>query len=407
MMFGVRCSVFGVGKTASPRRKPGAFARLVAFTLMAGLLTLACADDSDKGGGNGGGGPFDPGPRDPLPAAFVDLDYFWGVEAVATGLSTPTKLAQAPDGRLFVNLLGGTILVIEADPPYAQHVFANEIVLNGPEQGLLGIALSPDFENNGHVFVVACVDDLGHKQQIIRYTDQSNTGVGRTVIVDNLPAGIVSNGGALKFTLDGKLLLSIGDNADPANAQTDGVQAGRILRFNEDGSIPADNPYFGTVDESEWVRGLRNSFGICVHPVTGTILSSENGPADNDKLNYISPGKNFEWGAVNPIPGAQAGVTLRLWPAVIVPTGLTYHSGNNAPPGTQDNLFLCSYEEEVIYRFVMEGTPPVNIFGEDVFAEFNAIGQDNKPLDIIEGIDGSLYVSTFKDIWRIYRRTGP
>jgi aldose sugar dehydrogenase len=391
--------MFGFTETGSPRRKPGAFMRGALMLLTLAVLT-ACADDKSSGNG----GPSGPPPRGPLPEAFTELDEAWDVEAIATGLSTPVKLAQAPDGRLFVNLLGGTILVIEPDPPYTQHVFATELVLNGPEQGLLGIALSPDFENNSHVFVVACVDDLGHKQQIIRYTDQGNVGVGRTVIVDDLPVGFVSNGGALKFTLDGKLLLSIGDNADGANSQTDGVQAGRILRFNQDGSIPLDNPFYGTVDESEWVRGLRNSFGICVHPTAGTILSSENGPADNDKLNYISPGKNFEWGAVNPIPGAQAGVTLRLWPSVIVPTGLTYHSGNAAPPGTKDNLFLCSYDEEVIFRFVMDGSPPVNIFDEFVFARFKLMGQDNKPLDIIEGIDGSLYVSTFKDIWRIYAR---
>jgi glucose/arabinose dehydrogenase len=359
--------------------------------------------------GNGGTAGYpDPGPRNPLPSDFAELDYYWGAEAIATGLNTPVKMAQAPDGRLFINLLGGTILVIEPTPPYTQHTFATENVLNGAEQGLLGIALSPDFATDSYVFVMACVNDVTDQQQIIRYTDNANVGVGRTVIVNNLPTETTHNAGGIKFGTDGKLLVSVGDAANELNSQTDGVDAGRILRFNPDGSIPADNPRFSTgVNESEWCRGLRNSFGLCVHPVAGTVVATENGPNSNDELNYIVAGKNFEWGATTQIPGAQVGVRIRLWPVVIVPTGVTYHSGNNTPPGYADNLFICSYDHEVIYRFVMDGTPPVNLFSEHAFCEFNPVAQTNKPLDIIEGIDGSLYVSTFTDVWRIYRRTGP
>lgn len=377
------------------------------------LFAVACGSGGEDGGDSGGGGGTpgypDPGPRGtPLPADIAQLDYYWGIEAIATGLNTPCKMAQAPDGRLFVSILGGTILVIEPTPPYTQHTFTTEPVLTGNERGMLGIALSPTFATDSYVYAMMCINDVTNKQQVIRYTDQSNVGVGRTVIVNNLPVASVHNAGAIKFGLDGKLYVSVGDSTVPANSQTDGSLAGRILRYNPDGTIPTDNPKFGTSDAAEFVRGLRNSFGMCVHPTTGTIIATENGPNNNDELNYISAGKNYEWdAAAGSIPGAQIGVRLRNWPAVIVPTGVTYHSGNNAPPTTQNSLFICSYEDERVYKFEMDGSPPVNIVQESTFIEFVQAAQSNKPLDVIEGIDGSLYVSTFTDIWRVFRRTGP
>lgn len=393
----------------SPRKGPAIRLGLMPAVLMTLLLAScpASEDGGGSGGGGGGGGYPDPGPRNPLSADITSLDYYWGIEAIATGLGTPCKMAQAPDGRLFVSELNGTLRIIETTPPYTQHVFASESVLTGNERGLLGVALSPDFTTNGYVYVMLCINDITDRQQVIRYTAVGNTSTARTVLIDNLPIAQTHNAGAIKFGLDGRLYVSVGDAEVDTNSQTNGSLAGRILRYNEDGSIPATNPKFGTVDAAEWCRGLRNAFGMCVHPTTGTILITENGPNNNDELNYVSPGKNFEWGSTGGIPGAEIGTKLRNWGSVIVPTGLTYHSGNNAPPNTADALFICSYDEEVVYKFKMDGNPPVNIDTEEVFLEFTKNFQANKPLDIIEANDGSLYVSTFTAIWRVYRRTGP
>lgn len=393
-----------------PRRDGPAIRLGLLPAVLCALLVASCPAGEDGGGssgGGGGGGYPDPGPRNPLPADIAALDYYWGIEEIAAGMSTPCKMAQAPDGRLFVSELGGDLRIIETTPPYTQHVFTTENVLTGNERGLLGVALSPGFATNGYVYVMLCINDVTDKQQIIRYTAVGNTATARTVLIDNLPIAQTHNAGAIQFGLDGMLYVSVGDAQVDTDAQTNGSLAGRILRYNEDGTIPSTNPKFGTVDAAEWCRGLRNSFGMCVHPTVGTILVTENGPNNNDELNYISPGKNFEWGATSTIPGAEIGTRLRVWPSVIVPTGLSYHSGNNAPPETADALFICSYDEEVVYKFKMDGTPPVNIDTEEVFLEFTPNFQNNKPLDIIEANDGSLYVSTFSAIWRVYRRTGP
>ncbi|MCB9893422.1 MAG: PQQ-dependent sugar dehydrogenase [Planctomycetes bacterium] len=384
--------------------------KTAAYILMAALLTLTtgCSgkDDGGGGGGGGGGGIPDPGPRNPLPSAWVDLDYYFSVELIQNGLNMPCKMDQAPDGRLFVSLLDGEIITVDTAAPYNITSWATLTVLNGSEQGLLGIAISPSFATDHYVYVRACVNNGSDVQQIIRYEEVAGVGTNPTVIVDNLPTANIHNAGALLFASDGTLFTTVGDANNSANSQTNGSLAGRVLRFTATGGAPSDNPFTGS-DQYEWCRGLRNTYGLCLHPATGTLIGVENGPNNNDELNYLVKGNNYEWGSTGGIPGSQIGVRIRNWPVVIVPTGVTYHSGNSFPSGYAGNLFICSYDESKIYRFVMDGTPPVNISTEQVFGEMTNTGTANKPLDILEAADGSLYVSTFTSIWRIYRRTGP
>ncbi|MCB9931977.1 MAG: PQQ-dependent sugar dehydrogenase [Planctomycetes bacterium] len=380
----------------------------ILLSILCLVLLAGCGGGDDGGGGSGGGTPGipDPGPRDPLPSAWVDLDYYFDVELIQNGLNTPCKMDQAPDGRLFVSLLDGQIITVETTAPYTITNWASVTVLNGPEQGLLGIAVSPNFATDHYVYVVACVNNGTDVQQVIRYEEVAGVGANPTVILDNLPTANVHNSGALEFLNDGTLVLTVGDATVPADSQANGTNAGRVLRFNVNGTPAAGNP-FGGSDAYEWCRGLRNTYGMCVHPATGTLIGVENGPNNNDELNYLVAGKNYEWGNTGTIPGAQIGVRIRNWPTVIVPTGVSYHSGNSFPTGYASNLFICSYDEARIYRFVMDGSPPVNISSEHVFGEMTNIGTTNKPLDILEAADGSLYVSTFTAIWRIWRRTGP
>lgn len=389
---------------------------LMLFTFTAVVLA-SCGGGDDGGGSSGGGGGTpgwpDPGPRDPLPAQWLTLDYYFKPQLIAGGFSgssqnMPVKLAQAPapDNRLFVSVLNGTILTVSTSAPFTQTVWASVSVLNGAEQGLLGIAVSPNFATNGFVYVMACVNDVTPRQRVIRFTDVGGVGTSPTIIIDNLPTANTHNAGALKFGIDGSLLVTVGDAQVEANSQTSGSLAGRVLRYTEAGGVPTGNP-LGSPNEFEWCRGLRNTFGLAVHQGTGILVGTENGPNSNDELNYLGPGKNFEWGATSPVPGAQVGFKMRNWPSVIVPTGITFHTGLNVPAAYADNIFLCSYDHNEILRLEMFGSPPVNINMEHSFGQMASSANANKPLDIIQGNDGSLFMSTFTQVWRIYARTGP
>jgi glucose/arabinose dehydrogenase len=180
------------------------------------------------------------------------------------------------------------------------------------------------------------------------------------------------------------------------------VLAGRILRYNPDGTIPADNPIAG---DPEWVRGLRNTFDLAVHPVTGGLFASENGAMANDEIEFVQKGKNYEWGATpGSIPPPQIGFRVITWATVIAPTGIAFYTGGGFGAGFDDNLFVLGYVGADIRRLALSGPALTDLDMEAPFASFLDVnGVDNKPLDIVKGADGALYVSTFTAIWRIQK----
>ncbi len=341
-----------------------------------------------------------------LPAGLLSLADGFAAERLLDGLSVPVKMALAPDGRLFFNELAtGNIRVVGADGTLNPAPFATVGVQAGGERGLLGLALAPDFAASGSLFVYAIVPAAGPKPvrgQVIRFTASGDLGTNPAVLVDDLPAALIENGGALLAGADGSLYLSIGDNGDSSLAQSDASPAGKVLRYAADGSVPADNPLPGS---PEWCRGLRNSFGMAIHPGTGGLFASENGPTSRDELNFILPGRNYGWEALPPnFPLNLVGPRVALWTTVIAPTGIAFHSGTDFGPAYADNLFLCSYVDADLRRLVLSGPAFTDLDAQVPFARWDDTGGvANKPLDVVEGPGGVLLVSTFSSIWRIDR----
>ena len=339
-----------------------------------------------------------------LPPEFLTLAPGFTAELVVGTLAEPVKMDFAADGRLFFNeLSSGNVRVIDATGALVGTPFATETILSDGEKGLLGLALAPDFATSGNVFLfVSVAAGGGHldRNQVVRWTATGNVGGSRTVIVDDLPIANAHNAGDLRFGADGMLYVTTGDVGDPILSQTDGSHAGRILRYMPDGTIPADNPVAG---DPEWCRGLRNTFDLTVHPITGGIFASENGPMSDDEIEYVQKGKNYEWGAAaGSIPPPTIGFRVRTWTPVIAPTGIAFYTGGGFGSGFDDNLFVLGYVGADIRRLVLSGASLVDVDAEVSFASFVDVGGvDNKPLDIVKGADGALYVSTFTAIWRI------
>jgi glucose/arabinose dehydrogenase len=221
--------------------------------------------------------------------------------SVATGISNPTVLAFAPDGRIFVAQQNGALLVIKSGVKLSTPAIQLTVNSSG-ERGLIGIALHPGFSTNGFVYLYYTLSN-GSRNRVSRFTmsgDVINPS-SEVVILDLDPLSTATNhnGGAMHFK-DDKLYIAIGENANRAHAQNLDTYHGKILRINADGSAPADNP-FNTAGVSEqrkrvWAYGLRNPYTFDIQPQTGRIFVNDVGEQTWEEINDATTGgRNFGW----------------------------------------------------------------------------------------------------------------
>jgi glucose/arabinose dehydrogenase len=229
-----------------------------------------------------------------LPTGFTET-------LVANGLSNPTAMAFAPDGRLFVAQQGGQLRVIK-NGSLLPTPFLTVTVSSSGERGLLGVAFDPDFATNQWVYVYYTATTPAIHNRVSRFTASGDTAVAgsETIILElnNLSSATNHNGGALHFGRDGKLYIATGENANPSNAQTLGNLLGKILRINKDGSIPADNPFFSTatgVNRAIWALGLRNPYTFSFQPGTSRMFINDVGQSTWEEINDGIAGSNYGW----------------------------------------------------------------------------------------------------------------
>ncbi len=229
-----------------------------------------------------------------LPAGFAET-------LVAGGLSSPTAMAFAPDGRLFVCQQGGQLRVIKNGTLLATPFLTVTTDASG-ERGLLGIAFDPNFSTNHFVYVYYTVPSSPRHNRVSRFTASGDVAVAGSEVVildlDNLSGATNHNGGALHFGADGKLYIAVGENATPSNAQTLTNLLGKILRINADGTFPADNPFFNTAsgkNKAIWALGLRNPYTFAFQPGTGRMFINDVGQSTWEEINDGIVGSNYGW----------------------------------------------------------------------------------------------------------------
>jgi glucose/arabinose dehydrogenase len=179
---------------------------------------------------------------------------------------------------------------------------ADELVWTVPnlvtsgEQGLLGLALDPNYPSTRNVYAYASRSISGTvHNQVLRIALNTNfIGTGQTAIFDQLGGpGDHHVGGRLQAGPDGRIYLVIGEHTVPANAQNLGNTSGKVLRMLTNGGVPSDNPISGS---RIFAFGIRNSFGFDFDPANGRLWGTDNGPNCNDEVNRIVGGGNYAWG---------------------------------------------------------------------------------------------------------------
>ena len=207
----------------------------------------------------------------------------------------------APDGRLFVAEQGGRLRVIK-NGALLSTPFLTLTVSSVGERGLLGVAFDPDFATNRFVYVYYTATTPAIHNRISRFTANGDVAVAGSEVVlldlDNLSSATNHNGGALAFGPDGKLYAAVGENANGANAQSFTNLLGKMLRINKDGSIPTDNPFYGTATGQN--RRSRRSACATPSPSRSTrccrrCSSTTSGRSTWEEINDGLAGANYGW----------------------------------------------------------------------------------------------------------------
>ena len=211
-----------------------------------------------------------------------------------SALAFPAAFTVTPDGSriLFGERVTGQIRRLNPTTGISTPFFKVPDVASAGDQGLLGLALDPSYPTDGRVwaFVTRDVSGTATNQLLRIRADGSGFAVLRS-----FPTAELRNGGRIMFGPDGKLYVVVGDNSNPSNSQNLAGLAGKVMRLNADGTVPADNPRAGSAIIG---YGFRNSFGFTFDPQNGHLWATENGPECNDEINLVPRFKltNFGWG---------------------------------------------------------------------------------------------------------------
>jgi len=367
---------------------------------------------------------------------------------VSSGLSAPTAMVflaqgdvlvtQKNDGRVRRVIWGivqpGQVLDIAVD--------------NVSERGLLGMALHPNFPATPSVYLYYTESGTGSDtsgtppplgNRVYRYTWTGNALVSPSLIL-SLPvtSGPNHNGGTITFGPDGKLYVIIGDlNRDGQLQNFSGGpvpdDTSVILRINDDGTIPDDNPFAALEGNlaKYYAYGIRNSFGMAFDPVTENLWDTENGPSTYDEINLVAPGLNSGWERImGPVSRDLEGVSDLVqflgssysdpefsWFDTVGPTAIVFLDSNQLGAQYRNNAFVGDIVNGNLYRFRLNPARDGFVFTHPGLGDKVADTPDELAetifgtgfggiTDLKVGPDGLLYVLSFSGQIYVISRAG-
>jgi glucose/arabinose dehydrogenase len=302
------------------------------------------------------------------------------VEVVVRGIDHPWGLAFLPDGTMLITERGGKLHAVRKGvlDPTPVGGLPSDLLAEGLG-GLMDIALHPKFAQNHLVYMTYSKGKPKDNSTVAvvrgRWDGSSTLKDVKTIFTASAwygkPPTVVrccgqgpafgSYGSRLVFGRDGKLYFTSGDRNYGEMSQQPATDIGKILRINDDGSIPKDNPFVGKGEylPEIWTVGHRNPLGLTVHPVTGAIWETEFGPRGGDELNIIEKGKNYGWIKVTqgfhyngqPAEGIKGVVgytdpVIAFGPPSINPGNIAFVTGDKFP-GWKGDLLLATMTRSV------------------------------------------------------------
>lgn len=359
----------------------------------------------------------------------VAIEGGFARETVVGGLHHPWGMVWLPNGDVLVTERRGDLRLVRMQADGAG-ILESEPVAGVPEVfasgqgGLLDIMLHPDFDENRFVYFSYSYGDRNLNRTRVARARYENKRVSDWEVVFEVnrgKSGTQHFGSRLCWLPDKTLLISVGDGGNPPikldgehirnQAQNLANQFGSLVRINDDGSIPDDNPFKGRAGASPDIfsYGHRNVQGLAYDPIRGMIWVSEHGALGGDELNRPEAGKNYGWPTVTysreyfdgskiaPEVSKPGMVDpLMIWLSAIAPSGLTLYTGDKFPDWKGD-LFAGALIKQSVRRIKLD--PAGGIAGQWEM-RFGA-----RVRDVRQGPDGLLYVITDEEDGRLIRVT--
>ena len=320
-----------------------------------------------------------------------------GTRIVKQNLQHVWEMIWGPDNHIWFTERDGKIS--KMNPTTGAIVFSasiNEVVSSG-EGGLLGMALHPDFLNNGLLYVVYNYNSSnGYREKLVRYTFSNNSITNPTTLIENISASGIHNGSRVRVVNEStgtKIYFTTGDASNSTIAQDVNAKNGKVLRLNADGTIPADNPFAGN---PVWSYGHRNPQGLIF--VNNKLYESEHGPNIEDEVNIIEKGRNYGWPNVNgPCDRSETSfctannIKEPIWSSgdnTIAVCGIDYYNNDKIP--SWKNSILMTTLKDASLRLLKLSSDGNSVVSTSIFFK----GKYGRLRDICISPAGNVYICT-------------
>jgi len=348
---------------------------------------------------------------------YQSAHHDYRVVPVAEDLVQPWSMAWLPNGDMLITEKPGRLRMVRDGQLLPEAIPGTPEVLYKGQGGLFDVVPHPDFNENQWVYLTFAKPDANDVD------DGSTTAIasgrlqdGRLTNVVELfaaqAAGFGHYGGKLVFDNEGHMFLTLGDRQDFSFGDREALMAhsaqdrtnhkGVIVRLNDDGTVPDDNPFVGVdgVLPEIWSYGHRSPQGLAIHPITGDLWESEHGPQGGDEINLIEPGNNYGWPVVGrgvnygafgrPIHVgiSEEGMTspTNFWVPSIATSGLMIYSGDKSPMWVGD-IFSGALAGEQLARVHLDDEYRSVVLEETLAYDIGRIR------DVRQGPDGYIYLA--------------
>jgi glucose/arabinose dehydrogenase len=343
------------------------------------------------------------------------------------GLVRPWALAFLPSGDILITERGGRLRLVHNGMLDQQEIAGMPAVLHHRAFGLMDIALHPRFAENHLVYFTYSKPKAGETDVASAALLRARYDGGHTL--SNVQDVFVSNAftdqasmSRMVFGRDGKIYMAIGMThpgkfGSPQDAQDPASHGGKIVRLSDDGSAPVDNPFASRPGYKPeiYALGIRNALGLIVHPQTGEIWDTENGPFGGDEINIIQAGKNYGWPVISygrSYSGERTGGTgptlaepcapgmeqpFLFWNPSIAAAGIVIYTGERFPQW-KGHIFVGALRGNQLQRVTIDAKGLPQRPWESMLTELK-----QRIREVRQGPDGLLYLLTDEDAGALLR----